>query len=271
GRFRVTVVRHAAGVAATLRPLPAEPPTLAALSLPALVPAVLALDSGLVVVTGPHGSGRSTTLAALVRHLNQTRRGRIVTIEDPIEPRHVPLQCAMGQREVGTHAPSLEDAVRDAMRADADVVLLADLHEPAAAAAASSSAAAGTLVLGALDAPDATHAVDRLVSAHAPARRDAARARLASHLRMVVTQRLVRHADGSGRRLVADAALAPPTTSTVGAGTRGLALATPATTLASLDAALLELVRTGAIHRAEAFRHALDPGALAARATSEAA
>ncbi|MEY4070123.1 MAG: hypothetical protein RL721_737 [Candidatus Eisenbacteria bacterium] len=271
GRFRVTLARHAAGVAATFRPIPAEPPTLTSLSLPSIVPAALALDSGLMVVTGPHGSGRSTTLAALVRHLNQTRRGRIVTIEDPIEHRHVPLQCAIGQRELGTHAPSLEDAVRDAERADADVVLLADLHEPAAARAALALAAAGTLVLGSLDAPDASHAVERLVDAHPIARRDAARARLASHLRLVVTQRLVRLADGSGRHLVADAVLAPPTTIAVGTGTRGLALAPTTTTLAALDAALLELVRTGAVHRAEAFRHALDPGALAARATSEAA
>lgn len=269
GRFRVTLVRHAAGVAATFRPLPAEPPTLTSLSLPAIVPAALALDSGLLVVTGPHGSGRSTTLAALVRHLNQTRRGRIVTIEDPIEHRHAPLQCAIGQRELGTHAPSLEDAVRDAARADADVVLLADLHEPAAARAALELAGAGTLVLGSLDSPDATHATERLVDAHPIARRDAARARLTSHLHLVVTQRLVRRADGSGRHLVADAVLAPPTRTA--AGTRGLALAPPTTTLAALDAALLELVRTGTIHRAEAFRHALDPGALAARATSEAA
>src|SRR5262249_25209523 len=129
GRFRVNVYQHAAGIAAAMRVVPTQPPTLASLGLPAVAGHMLDVGQGLVLVTGPTGSGKSTTLAGMVSYVNGTRRGHILTVEDPIEFVHRYDKCVITQREIGSHAMSYSEALRGALREDPDVILVGEMRD----------------------------------------------------------------------------------------------------------------------------------------------
>src|SRR5882757_10910755 len=150
GRFRVNVYRKDTGVGATFRSIPAEVPTLEKLALPPIVAKLCDFHQGMVLVTGSTGTGKSTTLAAMIDHLNQTRRLNIISLEDPIEFVHRSKNCQVIQRELGTHIPSFAEGVRAAMREDPDVILVGELRDAETITMATTAAETGHLVLGTL-------------------------------------------------------------------------------------------------------------------------
>ncbi len=263
GRFRVNVYRHAAGLAAAMRVVPTQPPSLASLNLPGVVEHMLAVGKGLVLVTGPTGSGKSTTLAGMVSHLNATRRGHIVTIEDPIEFVHHYNKCVVTQREVGAHAPTFSDALRSAVREDPDVILVGEMRDVETISLALTAAETGIMVLGTLHTNGAVRCVDRIVNVFPARRQDQVRSMLADSLRLVVAQQLVRKADHTGRLVAAEVLVNTHATSSMirQGNAHKLMSAIQAGSRAgmqSLDAVLLDLVRREIITGDEAYDHAVE-------------
>jgi twitching motility protein PilT len=269
GRFRVNVYRHTAGLAAALRIVPSQPPTLQSLGLPPVVEHMLAVGKGLVLVTGPTGSGKSTTLAGMVQHLNATRRGHIVTIEDPIEFVHQYDKCVITQREVGPHAPSFGEALRSAVRQDPDVIMVGEMRDVETIALALTAAETGIMVLGTLHTNGAVRCVDRIVNVFPARRQDQVRTMLSDSLRLVVAQQLVRKADHSGRLIAAEVLVNTHAVSAMirQGNTHKIMSAIQAGQRAgmqSLDAVLLDLVRRGVITGEEGHAHAVESAAFGA-------
>jgi twitching motility protein PilT len=165
GRFRVNVFRKDTGVGATFRAIPADPPTLERLALPPIVKKLCDYHQGMILVTGSTGTGKSTTLAAMIDHLNSTRRVNIVSLEDPIEFVHKSKQSQIIQRELNTHLPSFSEGVRAAMREDPDVILVGELRDADTIRWAMTAAETGHLVLGTLHTTGAVKTIDRVVDA----------------------------------------------------------------------------------------------------------
>src|SRR5256885_2165501 len=165
GRFRVNVYRKDTGVGATFRAIPAEVPTLEKLALPPIVAKLCDFHQGMVLVTGSTGTGKSTTLAAMIDHLNQTRRLNIISLEDPIEFVHPSKNSQVIQRELGTHIPSFAEGVRAAMREDPDVILVGELRDAETISMAMTAAETGHLVLGTLHTTRAVKTIDRVIDA----------------------------------------------------------------------------------------------------------
>jgi twitching motility protein PilT len=209
GRFRVNVFRERRGLAAVFRLIPARVPTVEELGLSAAVRAFAALPKGLVLVTGPTGSGKSTTLAALIHQANATRREHIVTIEDPIEFVHADGQALLTQREVGRDTASFRDAVRAVLREDPDVVLIGELRDLETVTIALETAETGHLVFGTLHTVTAAAAVDRIIDQFPTDRQNQVRTVLADVLRGVVAQTLLRRRAG-GRIAALEVLVANP-------------------------------------------------------------
>ncbi len=263
GRFRVNVYRHTRGLGAAFRVIPEKPPTLESLELPGVVQHMLAVGKGLVLVTGPTGSGKSTTLAGMISHLNGTRRGHIVTIEDPIEFVHPYLKCVVTQREIGTHAPSFAEALRSVVREDPDVVMVGEMRDMETISLALTAAETGIMVLGTLHTNGAVRCVDRIVNVFPARRQDQIRTMLADSLRLVVSQQLVRKADLSGRTVAAEVLVNTSAVSSMirQGNTHKLMSAIQAGSRAgmqSLDGVLLDLFRREIITGDEAYDHAVE-------------
>ena len=263
GRFRVNVSRHQAGLSAVLRVIPNQVPDLASLRLPSAVSAVLEQPKGLVLVTGPTGAGKSTTLAAMIDHLNRTRKGHIVTIEDPIEHVHEYKSCVVTQREVGAHTPSFHEALRAAVREDPDVIMVGELRDRETMALALTAAETGIQVLGTLHTNGAVRTVDRLVNAFPAARQDQIRVLLADSLRLVVSQQLVRTADEASRMAVAEVLVNTPAAAAVirsGQSHKLLSViqAGRRDGMQSLDSVLKDLVLSKKISARDACERAVD-------------
>jgi twitching motility protein PilT len=190
-RFRVNVFRQLDGLAAVLRPIWDQVPSLADLNLPAEIVRTVAAPNGLVLMAGSTGSGKSTTLAALVEHVARQRACHIVTLEDPIEYRFAGGQAVVHQREVGAHVPSFAAGLRAALRESPDVLLVGEMRDPETIGLALSAAETGHLVLSTLHSGTAAGAIDRIVNASPEADRAAVRAQLAGVLRFVLTQQLL--------------------------------------------------------------------------------
>jgi twitching motility protein PilT len=204
GRFRVNVFRKDTGVGATFRSIPANTPTLEKLGLPPVVTKLCDYHQGMVLVTGSTGSGKSTTLAAMINHLNETRKVNIISLEDPIEFVHASKNAQVIQRELGTHIPSFAEGVRAAMREDPDVILVGELRDAETISMAMTAAETGHLVLGTLHTTGAVKTIDRIIDALPFEEREQTKSFLAQSLLAVVTQILVKTADGHGRRAVCE-------------------------------------------------------------------
>ncbi len=204
GRFRVNVYRKDTGVGATFRTIPAEVPTLEKLALPPIVAKLCDFHQGMVLVTGSTGTGKSTTLAAMIGHLNQTRRLNIISLEDPIEFVHPSKNSQVIQRELGTHIPSFAEGVRAAMREDPDVILVGELRDAETISMAMTAAETGHLVLGTLHTTSAVKTIDRVIDALPVEEREQTKSFLAQSLLAVVTQVLVKTADGHGRKAICE-------------------------------------------------------------------
>ena len=202
GRFRVNVFRKVTGVGAVFRHIPGEVPTLEQLNVPAILTDFCDFHQGMVLVTGSTGTGKSTTLAAMVNHINASRELNIISLEDPIEFVHPSKKSQLIQREVGTHVRSFADGVRSAMREDPDVILVGELRDADTIMMAMTAAETGHLVLGTLHTTSAVKTLDRIVDALPGELREQTKAFLAMSLKAVCTQVLCKTPDGRGRRAV---------------------------------------------------------------------
>jgi twitching motility protein PilT len=204
GRFRVNVFRKDTGVGATFRSIPSAVPTLEKLALPPVVTKLCDFHQGMVLVTGSTGTGKSTTLAAMIDHLNQMRRLNIISLEDPIEFVHPSKNSQVIQRELGTHIPSFAEGVRAAMREDPDVILVGELRDAETISMAMTAAETGHLVLGTLHTTSSVKTIDRIIDALPVEEREQTKSFLAQSLLAVVTQVLVKTADGHGRKAICE-------------------------------------------------------------------
>ena len=199
GRFRVNILRQRSSLMVVMRVIPFDVPSFESLVLPAVLQAVASAEHGLVLVTGPTGSGKSSTMAAMVNHINQNEQRHIVTLESPIEFLHRDIKSSVTQREIGVDTDDYRRGLRAALRQDPDVVLIADLRDATIVDTALKAAETGHLVIAALDTPDAAATVARVISMFHADDQETARRRLADTLHAVVSQRLVPRADGHGR------------------------------------------------------------------------
>ncbi|HEU4617466.1 MAG TPA: PilT/PilU family type 4a pilus ATPase [Gammaproteobacteria bacterium] len=204
GRFRVNIYRKATGVGATFRYIPTQIPSLERLGLPPVITRFCDLHQGMVLVTGSTGTGKSTTLAAMIDHLNTTRSLNIISLEDPIEFVHPSKRSQVVQRELGTHIRSFADGVRAALREDPDVILVGELRDGETISMAMTAAETGHLVLGTLHTTSAVKSVDRIIDALPTEQREQTKSFLAHSLHAVVTQNLVKTPDGRGRRAIVE-------------------------------------------------------------------
>jgi twitching motility protein PilT len=202
GRFRVNLFHKDTGVGAVFRHIPNEVPTLDMLDVPPVLRSFCDYHQGMVLVTGSTGTGKSTTLAAMIDHLNTTRSLNIISLEDPIEFVHPSKKSQIIQRELGTHLTSFADGVRSAMREDPDVVLVGELRDADTISMAMTAAETGHLVLGTLHTTSAVKTIDRIVDALPGELREQTKSFLAQSLKAVVTQVLVKTPDKRGRRAV---------------------------------------------------------------------
>ncbi len=199
GRFRVNAFRQRGSVSVVMRFVPFEVPRLEDLGLPRAVRRLALEERGIVLVTGTTGSGKSTTLAAMIDLVNRTTAKHIVTIEDPIEYLHRDHRSIINQREVGSDTASFSRALRRVLRQDPDIILIGEIRDTETAQIALSAAETGHLVLSTLHTVDAAETVNRLIDLFPPYERGQVRAMLAGTLRGIVGQRLIRRSDGSGR------------------------------------------------------------------------
>ena len=195
-RCRVNVFRHSRGVGVVFRLIPQEISSLQALGMPEVVSKVLSRGKGLVLVTGPTGSGKSTTLAAMIDHLNKERAGHIVTVEDPIEFVHTSKRALITQREVGGHTVSFSAALRSALREDPDVIMVGELRDLETIQLALTAAETGHLVLATLHTASAAKTVDRIIDVFPAEQQAQVRAMFAESIEAVISQRLIKRVGG---------------------------------------------------------------------------
>jgi twitching motility protein PilT len=274
-RLRCNVYQQTSGMAAAFRLLPTRILTVEQLGLPPQVLRFAEMNRGLVVVTGPPGSGKSTTLAAIVDHINRTRRKHVITLEDPIEYVHQNQGCLMNQREVGRNTRSFAEALRAALREDPDVILVGEMRDMESLSLAISAAETGQLVLGSLHTQSAIATVDRILDAFPADQQSQVRSQLSESLKGVVAQRLLKRADGRGRVAAIEILFGTPAVSNLIREKKTFQLASVMQTgkregMITFEDSVLSLVRQGIAHPDEALGYGIDLEQLD-RATKEGA
>lgn len=274
GRFRVNVSRQRTGYKGSFRLLSKEIPTLASLGLPEEIGRAVQHHQGLILITGPSGHGKTSTLAAIVDILNRETTRHVITIEDPVEHVHPRKRAMMSQREVGVHTLSFKNALKAALREDPDVIVVGELRDAETVRMALSASETGHLVLGTMSTPSAARTVDRLIDLFPPSDQAQVRLTLAGGLRLIVSQRLLPGADGAG--MVAAAELLPgsvPLWSLIRDNKTfqipSLQQRGKAAGVVRLDDSLADLVRAGKVTREAAYAVAESPEELEATLTGK--
>ncbi|MCG5509900.1 type IV pilus twitching motility protein PilT [Ectothiorhodospira lacustris] len=262
GRFRANLYRKATGIGATFRHIPAQAPNLDSLGLPPVVKTLIEHHQGMVLVTGSTGTGKSTTLAAIIDYINTHRAVNIISLEDPVEFVHQSKRAQVIQREVGNHVPSYAHGLRNALREDPDVILVGELRDVDSMIMAMIAAETGILVLGTLHTNGAAATVDRIINAFPAMKQAQIRAMLSTSLRGVISQQLVRRQDGQGRMAAVEILVNTPavanllregkTEQLVGTMQSGALVG-----MQTLDSALRRLLDAGRITGREAYRQAI--------------
>ena len=268
GRFRSNAYRQQRGIDAVFRVIPPEPPTLEGLGLPASLARLANYHQGIVLLTGPAGCGKSSTLAALLNIINEDRHDHIITIEDPIEYIHPSKHCVVNQRQVGPHTGSFARALRGALREDPDIIAIGELRDLETISLALTAAETGHLVLATLHTNNSIRTVNRILGVFPPNQQEQIRTMVSESLRAVVSQRLVVRADGKGRVPALEILMANKAVGNLIRENKTFQIKSVLQTGASqgmclLDASLAELVKSRMITREEAMRHAEDPQKLA--------
>ena len=199
GRFRVNILRQRSSFMIVMRVIPFDVPTFETLKLPAVLAEVATAERGMILVTGVTGSGKSSTMAAIINHINQNQHRHILTLENPIEFLHRDINCSVTQREIGVDTDDFRTGLRAALRQDPDVVLIGEMRDSETIDTAMKAAETGHLLVSTLHTPDAVTTVSRIVSMFPPEEQEMARLRLSEALHAVVAQRLLPRADGHGR------------------------------------------------------------------------
>ena len=199
GRFRVNILRQRSSFMIVMRVIPFDIPTFDTLKLPAILTTVAAAEHGMILVTGVTGSGKSSTMAAIVNHINQTQHKHVVTLENPIEFLHRDINSSVTQREIGVDTDDFRAGLHAALRQDPDVVMIGEMEDAETMDTALKAAETGHLVISSLHTPDAVSTITRVVSMFPTEEQDVARMRLCEALQAVVSQRLLPRADGHGR------------------------------------------------------------------------
>ncbi len=263
GRFRTSVVRNRLGIDLTFRIVNTRVRTMEELGLPEHLKLLTQYHNGLVLVTGSVGSGKSTTLAALIDHINNERRDHIITLEDPIEYVFKSANCHVSQREVHTHTDSFGVALRAALREDPDVIMVGEMRDLETISLAITASETGHLVLGTLHTGSAPRTLDRILDVFPTEQREQIRVMVSESLRGIITQQLVPRADGNGRVLALEILLNnPAVANTIREGKTfmlpGLIQIGKAAGMKLMDESLLELCLAGYIAPDEAFSRAED-------------
>src|SRR5437899_11103041 len=199
GRFRVNILRQRSSFMIVMRVIPFDVPTFGSLKLPPVLGTLAAADLGLILVAGASGSGKTSTMAALVNHINQTQRKHVVTLENPIEFLHRDINSSVTQREIGVDTDDVNRGLRAALRQDPDVVVIGEVRDALTIDTAMKAVETGHLVISTLPTPDVVTTVSRIVAMFPVAEQEMARMRLAETLQAVVSQQLLPRADGHGR------------------------------------------------------------------------
>jgi len=277
-RFRVNAYFQRMSVGAAFRLIPFEIAPLDSLGLPPVVADFANRPRGLVLVTGPTGSGKSTTLASLIDVINEQREEHIMTIEDPIEFLHRHKRCIVNQRELGSDATSFADALKAALRQDPDVILVGEMRDLETIGTAITAAETGHLVFATLHTQDTPQTIDRIVDVFPPSQQGQVRAQLSIALQGIMTQTLLPTADGSGRCVAAEVLVPTPAVRNLIREAKSHQIYSVLQTgsahgMQTMDAALAQLVRAGKItrqlaesraHSAEELRRLIGGGATAA-------
>jgi twitching motility protein PilT len=266
GRFRANVFVQAHGMSAVFRVVPSNVPTIEQLSLPPVLKKLAALESGLVLVSGPTGHGKTTTLSAMVHEINARSQRHIVTLEDPIEFVHKNLRSVVTQRQIGLHSESFSAALRSALRESPDVIVVGELRDPESAMLALSAAETGMLVFATVHTNSAAKSIDRLVDMCPEAAQAQVRSTLATTLRAVLAQQLVKLAGERGRVAATEVLLWSHALANMIRENRTFQVDAQifptqpeGSETQSLDVALAGLVRKGLITPEEALRVARNP------------
>jgi twitching motility protein PilT len=260
GRFRVNAFNQMSGPSCVFRTIPSEVPTLEQLSTPKVLKEICAERRGIVLVTGPTGSGKSTTLAAMVDYINQTRREHILTIENPIEFVHTSKQCLINQRELGRDTLGFSQALRSALREDPDVILVGEMRDLETIRLALTAAETGHLVFATLHTSSAAKTVDRIVDVFPAAEKDLVRTMLSESLRAVIAQTLLKKI-GGGRVAAWELMIAKPAIRHLirenkVAQIRSVVQTSRSEGMQTLDQSLEHLIHEGLISVQEARRYA---------------
>ena len=214
-RFRGNFLKQYNGMGAVFRVIPTKVPSIDDMKMPPILKKIALFKRGLVIVTGPTGSGKSTTMAAMINHINQNRNAHIITIEDPLEFTHHNNQCIIDHREIGANAVSFEDAIRSAIREDPDVILVGEMRDLETISLAIKAAEMGILVLGTLHTNSASKTIDRIIDVFPAKEQEQIRAMLSESIKAVIAQQLLKSKDGKGRIAALEVLISSPALSNI--------------------------------------------------------
>ncbi|MDP1827303.1 MAG: type IV pilus twitching motility protein PilT [Archangium sp.] len=264
GRFRASFYKQQRGYDAVFRPIPLNPPTLGELGLPSSLARLADFHQGLVLFTGPAGSGKSSTLAAIVNMLNESRKDHIITVEDPIEYVYAKKQCVVNQRQAGKHTLSFANALRAALREDPDIIVIGELRDLETIQLAITAAETGHLVLGTLHTNNAIRTINRVLDVFPPKQQSQIRAMVSESLRAIVSQRLIPTSDGARRLPALEVLYVKPAVSNLIREEKTFQIRSIMQTgrgdgMTLLDDSIADLVKTGQVNKETARRFAEDP------------